>query len=295
VRYAFIHQHSQEFPIAMMCRLLEVSRSGCYASSKRGPSLRGREDVALRTRIEALHVEQRHAPGVIKTWHLLRAEGVNCSRNRVARIRRIAGIETRRVARFKKMRTYQKTEPPAEDLVKREFAVKLPNRVWVGDITQIATRKGPLHLAAFIDLCTHRVIGWATATSQTAKLAVTALQAGIAQQKPVASAGTSIHSPGITDAGQRKRPDAAAHQAQRRQPTAAVIRRTWRFLPSSSVIAIQLVGLSWRTGSAGCAATAIPARRSHRAAGFGHEVAQVERRLQARQRAASGTPSTCTI
>lgn len=185
MRYAFIHQHSQEFPIAMMCRLLEVSRSGCYASSKRGPSLRSREDVALRTRIEALHVEQRHAPGVIKTWHLLRAEGVNCSRNRVARIRRIAGIETRRVARFKKMRTYQKTEPPAEDLVKREFAVKLPNRVWVGDITQIATRKGPLHLAAFIDLCTHRVIGWATATSQTAKLAVTALQAGIAQQKPV--------------------------------------------------------------------------------------------------------------
>lgn len=185
MRYAFIHQHSQEFPIAMMCRLLEVSRSGCYASSKREPSLRSREDVALRTRIEALHVEQRHAPGVIKTWHLLRAEGVNCSRNRVARIRRIAGIETRRVARFKKMRTYQKTEPPAEDLVKREFAVKLPNRVWVGDITQIPTRKGPLHLAAFIDLCTHRVIGWATATSQTAKLAVTALQAGIAQQKPV--------------------------------------------------------------------------------------------------------------
>ena len=185
MRYAFIQQHSQEFPIAMMCRLLEVSRSGCYASSKREPSLRSREDVALRTRIEALHVEQRHAPGVIKTWHLLRAEGVNCSRNRVARIRRIAGIETRRVARFKKMRTYQKTEPPAEDLVKREFAVKLPNRVWVGDITQIPTRKGPLHLAAFIDLCTHRVIGWATATSQTAKLAVTALQAGIAQQKPV--------------------------------------------------------------------------------------------------------------
>jgi putative transposase len=169
----------------MMCRLLQVSRSGCYAAHKREPSIRSREDVALRSRIEELHAEQWHAPGVIKTWHLLRAEGANCSRNRVARIRRIAGIETRRVARFKKMRTYQKTEPPAEDLVKREFAVKLPNRVWVGDMTQIATRTGPLHLAAFIDLCTHRVIGWATATSQTARLAVTALQAGIAQQKPV--------------------------------------------------------------------------------------------------------------
>jgi transposase InsO family protein len=168
----------------MMCRLLGVSRSGCYAAREREPSIRSREDVALRGRIEELHAEQWHAPGVIKTWRLLQAEGVNCSRNRVARIRRIAGIETRRMARFKKMRTYQKTEPPAKDLVKREFAVKLPNRVWVGDMTQIATRKGPLHLAAFVDLCTHRVIGWATATSQTAKLAVTALQAGIEQQKP---------------------------------------------------------------------------------------------------------------
>ena len=186
-----IHQHANEFPVAMMCRLLQVSRSGCYAARERQPSLRSREDVALRARIETLHAEHWHAPGVIKTWHLLRAEGVNCSRNRIARLRRMAGIETQRMARFRKMRTYQKTEPPAEDLVKRAFAVKAPNRVWVGDMTQIATRKGPLHLAAFIDLCTHRVIGWATATSQTAKLAVAALQAGIEQQTP--SGGLICH------------------------------------------------------------------------------------------------------
>ena len=184
MRYAFVHEHSQEFPIAMMCRLLQVSRSGCYAAREREPSIRSREDVALRIRIEELHAKQWCAPGVIKTWRLLQAEGVKCSRNRVARLRRIAGIETRRMARFRKMRTYQKTEPPAEDLVKRAFTVKLPNRVWVGDMTQIATRKGPLHLAAFVDLCTHRVIGWATATSQTARLAVTALQVGINQQRP---------------------------------------------------------------------------------------------------------------
>jgi putative transposase len=171
VRYAFIHAHAKDFPIAVMCRVLKVSRSGCYAAHEREPSLRSREDLALRATIEQLHEEQRHAPGVIKTWRLLQAQGVSCSRNRVAKVRRLAGIETRRTARFRKMRTYQKSEPPAEDLVKRDFAVKAPNRVWVGDMTQIATRQGPLHLAAFIDLCTRRVIGWATATSQTAKLA----------------------------------------------------------------------------------------------------------------------------
>lgn len=167
-----------------MCRLLQVSRSGCYAAHNRPASLRSREDLALRARIEQLHEEQWRAPGVIKMWRLLQAEGVDCGRNRVARLRRIAGIETRRTARFKKMRTYQKTEPPAPDLVKRDFVVKTPNRVWVGDMTHIATRQGPLHLAAFIDLCTHRVIGWATAASQTAKLAITALQSGIERQCP---------------------------------------------------------------------------------------------------------------
>jgi transposase InsO family protein len=168
----------------MMCRLLEVSRSGCYATKNRPPSLRSEEDVALRMRIERLHEQQWRAPGIIKTWHLLQAEGVVCGRNRIARLRRIAGIETRRTARFRKMRTYQKTEPPAADLVKRDFAMKKPNRVWVGDMTHIATRKGPLHLAAFLDLCTRRVIGWATATSQTATLAVAALQVGIERQHP---------------------------------------------------------------------------------------------------------------
>lgn len=167
-----------------MCRLLQISRSGCYAARNRPVNLRSREDLALRARIEQLHEAQWRAPGVIKMWRLLQAEGVDCGRNRVARLRRIAGIETRRTARFRKMRTYQKTEPPAPDLVQRGFSVKSPNRVWVGDMTHIATSKGPLYLAAFIDLCTHRVIGWATSTNQTAKLAVTALQSGIERQRP---------------------------------------------------------------------------------------------------------------
>jgi putative transposase len=174
-----------------MCRLLKVSRSGCYASRDRPESKRSCEDIAIRVQIEKLHEAQRRAPGTLKMWHLLRAQGVACGRNRVARLRRIAGIETARTARFRKMRTYQKIEPAAADLVKRGFTRTTPNQVWVGNMTQIATRKGPLHLAAFIDVCTHRVIGWSTGTSQTAKLAVDAMQAGIDSQKP--SGGLICH------------------------------------------------------------------------------------------------------
>jgi len=174
-----------QFPIASMCRLLQVSRSGCYAAANRPINLRSREDLALRARIEQLHEEHRRAPGVIKTWQLLLREGYVCGRNRVARLRRIAGIETLRTRKFRKTRIYQRTEPPAPDLVQRRFKVATPNRIWVGDMTQILTRTGPIHLAVYVDLCSHQVKGWATSTSQTGKLAVTALQAGIERQMAV--------------------------------------------------------------------------------------------------------------
>ena len=147
--------------------------------------------MALRVRIEQLHEEQWRAPGVIKTWHLLRAEGRQCGRNRVARLRRIAGLETLRTSRFRRMRTHQASEPPAPNLVQRRFDVMTPNRVWVGDMTYIPTRKGPVHLAAYVDLCTHTVTGWAISTSQNAKLAVDALQAGLARKSP--GAGLICH------------------------------------------------------------------------------------------------------
>ena len=140
--------------------------------------------MAIRMRMIELHEAQRRAPGIIKMWRLLRAEGIECGRNRVAQLRRLAGIQTLRIKRFCSMRTYQKTEPAAPDLVQRGFVMSKPNQAWVGDMTFIPTRQGSICLATFIDLCTHRVTGWATAPSATAKLAVMALQNGIDRQQP---------------------------------------------------------------------------------------------------------------
>lgn len=184
MKYAFIQENRTQFPIQVLCRVLEVSRSGCYASGKRPLSRRSRSDLALLARIEEMHEEHKHRAGVIKTWRQLLLEGRDCGRNRVARLRQRSGIETKRTLRFRKMIKSQRREPPAPNLLQRQFKQAEPNLVWVGDMTQVNTRKGPLHLAINIDLCTHRVVGWATGTSQTAELAVAALQAGLEKQKP---------------------------------------------------------------------------------------------------------------
>ena len=90
------------------------------------------------------------------------------------------GIRTPRTQRFVHRRRSQREEPPAENLLNRQFGVGQPGRAWVGDMTEIVTRyEGKLHLAAFLDLGTRTVKGWATATSQTADLAITALESGL--------------------------------------------------------------------------------------------------------------------
>jgi len=173
--------------MSVMCRVLEVSRSGCYAAHNRPLSVRSTMDLTLRLKIEELHQAHREAPGTIKMWRLLRAEGIECGRDRVARLRQLAGIQTKRTKRFKNMFRLQKVEPPAPDLVKRGFQVDALNKIWVGDMTFFLTRAESVCLAVYIDLCSHRVVGWAMAPTGTALLAMTALQNGIDAQQPSAN------------------------------------------------------------------------------------------------------------
>lgn len=169
-----------------MCRVLQVGRSNYYAALTRGPSAHCRKDLALREQLGLLHAEQRQTIGSLKAWHLLNQRGIPCGKHRVARLRKLDGIEARRYSKFKVMRAHQKTEPPAVDLVHRHFAVAAPDKVWVSDITTLRTREGWLHLAIVLDLFARRVVGWAMGAAQDVSLPVAALQMAILMRKPTA-------------------------------------------------------------------------------------------------------------
>lgn len=172
------------YPVGLMCRLLGVSRSGYYAARDRPMSPRDSADIALVARLHEIDAEHRRNAGVIKMWQVLRAEKNPCGRNRVARLRRCAGIRTLRTQRLQSQPAPQKIEPPAPNLVNRKFTVGARNRVWVGDMTQFTTLTGVSHLSMFLDLSTHVIVGWAMATSQTAKLAVETLEGAMERQLP---------------------------------------------------------------------------------------------------------------
>jgi putative transposase len=191
VKYAWIDNNLKNFRIAPMCRVLEVSRSSYYGARIRPPSRHSTEDLALREKILSLHQRHRKIPGAVKTWKLLNERGVACGKHRTARLRKLEGIEAQRKARFRVMRTYQKTLPPAPDLVKRAFTVNTPNKVWVSDMTTVRTREGWIHLAIVLDLFARRVVGWAIDTTQAATLPIAALKMAVVQRQP--SAGLICH------------------------------------------------------------------------------------------------------
>jgi putative transposase len=192
VKYAFIDEHRHEFPINLMCRELAISRARYYAYKKEPPCLRSQEDLALRQHIVSITARHRWTPGALKTWRLLNAEGIRCGKHRVARLRKLEGIETSRTRKFRAMLAKDQSQPPAPNLVKRQFQVSAPNTVWVGDMTCVRTREGWLHLAIILDLYARCIVGWTTSTTQAVELPVAAMRMAIAQRKP--SQGLIFHS-----------------------------------------------------------------------------------------------------
>jgi transposase InsO family protein len=184
VKYAFIQRHAGRFPVARQCAVLGVSRSGYYAWRGRGQSRRAADDERLLREIRAVHLRSREAYGAFKTWKVLNRAGIACGKHRVARLRRQNAIEARRKRRFRVTVEHRQTAAPAPNLLQRRFAVAVPDRVWVGDITYIATRAGWLYLAVVLDLHSRKVVGWAMAARMTQGLAASALEMAVEHRRP---------------------------------------------------------------------------------------------------------------
>ncbi len=168
-----------------MRRVLAVSRSGYYAWISRGPSARDRANAALLETIRQIHAQSREAYGAVKTWYALRDQGIACGRHRVARLRRLHGIAARRQRRFKITTHSKHTTWIAPNRLNGAFHAAGPNRIWVGDITFIATRTGWLYLAVLLDCYSRKVVGWAMSQANDTGLVVAALEMAFLQRRPL--------------------------------------------------------------------------------------------------------------
>ena len=175
MRFEFVQAEKASFPVAVLCDVLEVSRSGYYAWTKRGPSARTQDDAKLAAEVKAVHERSRGRYGSPRVHRALRRKGVRVGEKRVARLMRESGLRGRRKRPFRKTTNSNHAEPIAPNVLERDFAPEAPNHSWAGDVTYIATAEGFAFLAVLLDLYSRRVVGWAMSDTNDTALALAAL------------------------------------------------------------------------------------------------------------------------
>lgn len=165
MRYQFIQDHQNEFPVRRMCSVLGVSSSGYYAWQTRPVSPRVQANQKLLPEIRAIHNRSRKTYGSPRVHAELRACGFRAGKNRVARLMRAENLQGRRKKKQPRTTDSQHSYPVAPNRLNREFQATRPNEKWLADIPYIPTAEGWLYLAVVLDLYSRKIVGWAFAAT----------------------------------------------------------------------------------------------------------------------------------
>lgn len=184
MKYGRIETLRQQYPVAMLCRLLEVSESGYHAWRKRPPSVRAQEEARLELEIKAAHQRTRETCGPERLQADLSDHGVQVGLHRIKRIRKKLGLRCRQKRKFKATTDSHHTLPVAPNLLDRQFAVEAPGKAWTTDITYVATDEGWLYLAGVKDLFSGELVGYAMSERMTKALVMQALFRAVAARRP---------------------------------------------------------------------------------------------------------------
>jgi len=176
-----------EFPVAEVCRVFGLSRSGYYAWLRRKPTQRQLADQRLIPLIIQAHEQGRRTYGSPRVTRALKKHNHPCGRHRVARLMRQHGLRGLQRRAFRPRTTDSNHPLPiAPNRLKACAVPWRPDQVWAGDITYIATAQGWLYLAAVMDLCSRKIVGWATADHLKTSLIQQALSRALSQRRPPA-------------------------------------------------------------------------------------------------------------
>jgi putative transposase len=188
VKYAWIQAHRDSFPVALMCDVFDVSKSGYYASIDRPRSPRAERHERIKAAVAQVHALSHGIYGSPKIAQALaeRDDLESACRNTVASAMRELGLRSRIGQAFTPTTTQaDPTKQPAPNRLDRDFTAPAPNRKWVTDITYLLTAEGWVYLAVVLDLFSRKVVGWSLERSLETTLVAEALRQAIEARRPV--------------------------------------------------------------------------------------------------------------
>jgi len=194
VKYAWIREHRDSYPVRTLCCVLAVSTSGYYGALPRNPSPRRQRRAAIAAAAEAAHRASRSIYGYRKVHDALQEQRLTCCRETVRQVLREKGLSSRTKRKFLATTDSDHRLPVAANRLDRDFRAVAPNQKWAADITYIPTREGWLYLAVVMDLFSRRIVGWSLSASLQATLVLGALlMAVVVFAGPL---GSALGSPG---------------------------------------------------------------------------------------------------
>lgn len=176
MKYAFMKQHGNEFPVVVMANILGVSRSGYYDWRKgRAPSRRHQARERLDERVSGVFEVHKGRYGSPRVTKELLGQGYPYNEKTVAHSLNRQELVARAGRKFKATTNSNHTLPVSANLLEQDFIAMRPNEKWVQDITYLATDEGWLYLATVIDLYSRQVVGWAMSHRMKTELVCDAL------------------------------------------------------------------------------------------------------------------------
>ena len=191
VKYRIILCRSKQYPVSVMCRFFQVSRSGYYDFLKRKDC--PDRDAPLAEIIAQQQETSFHTYGYRRMWKVLKMKDIVRNPKTILRIMRKYGLLSEIRRRRKWVQMGQQLHK-YENLLNRDFHADRPNKKWVTDISYIQTKQGVLYLSMIRDLYDNSIVAYKTGTDQTVNLVLDTIRLAMRREKKKVTAELHLHS-----------------------------------------------------------------------------------------------------
>ena len=191
VKYQVIHRHRNEYPVSVMCKFFEVSRSGYYDFVKRIGQ--PEHDAELAIQIQECQKRTDKTYGYRRVWKWLKDRNITRNPKTILRVMKKYGLLSE-IRRKRKWVSLGQQVHRYANLLNRHFDADKPNSKWVTDISYIQTKEGVLYLSMIRDLFDNSIVAYKTASQQTVNLVLDTIRLAMKREKKKTAEELQLHS-----------------------------------------------------------------------------------------------------
>ena len=185
MKYAWIQEHLDSFGLSILCKILDVSRSGYYAFKKRKPSAQAKRRKQIAKAVKDSHEASKGTYGHRRIHSDVKEDfKIQCCKETIRHVMKDLGIQGKHKRAYVVTTDSKHSDPIAPNRLQRDFSATAPNQKWLGDITYIRTLEGWLYLAVILDCFSRKIVGWAMGPNIDATLVCDAFNMAVFHRCP---------------------------------------------------------------------------------------------------------------